>query len=551
MSHTDEQIELHNVERSWVGVVTNDYQELIGDISPLVVREIANQQLQEVLQIRMGVQQVYAICEEDKLIFFAGYNANNTIIRHFNIVEFHEPCSCDDDRYEPISTSYFYLIVRRANVRKRFVTPTPDEKSTSEWCKNEAITYFNRYYALLYRNGKTFIAMKSWSWSHFRMCLSTYKHFCDGYCNLRLPNNKRFPKLWFTSSRARVCNEIGFGDNLPITTLNYWCGLRRIPPGTTSNNAGRFMQFLRNCVCRKDENVFQCLLKLLARLVQRPLEKTGVSILIRDRHSICGELLLEEVLQPIFHRYYYHTNDQQVLSSSHKCFNAYMRHSLIFVTHSLFLINSQKLNGYYRLLEAPTLTTREKYEGEYVTPNLITPIVLLGIRAKGLMRYPATNQLVIEPNDHAFDNKERDNFTTYLRENVDNIHQALREVDIDGFNPKANVPMTSIKWNMLRQELPAKYAWIVHAIDIDDDFRWDVTLTYEQLYQEHRRIMRHGFEQKPISVEECLPAFREFFGRTLVETEDTIHIPDLPIAIEAARRFFNYPELFSYIKFDD
>ena len=195
---------------------------------------------------------MFAICTANNgIVYFSGIDADGEMLRCYDIIALHKPGRPDDGVEEYYCGEYVDLLIIRAKSKRKYVKieseSDDDDKAKKmnedklnkrclSWARNETISYLNRYFGSMEDTTSTVIMKRSTSIHEGTMFYSMPKTaFINNYYQRTLPGDKlSIPAMWHTSSTKRTYERADFGENLPPNILNYWHGLRPLPPGKTS-----------------------------------------------------------------------------------------------------------------------------------------------------------------------------------------------------------------------------------------------------------------------------------------------------------------------------
>ncbi|WP_171175891.1 hypothetical protein [Ruegeria sp. HKCCA4633] len=170
--------------------------------------------------------------------------------------------------------------------------------------REEVIFYMNRRYAVVPVGGKVFIVeiaedpvlrrkrVNFFSERALRLKLSN--RVIEVYRNGRTePDYVSWVDVWLNSGNRRQYRGVVFdpqhGHN---SFLNLWFGFSVEPK---SEDASRFLSFVREVICSSDEQAYQYLMSYFAHMVQRPRELPGTAIVLLGSQGVGKGFFMQQM----------------------------------------------------------------------------------------------------------------------------------------------------------------------------------------------------------------------------------------------------------------
>lgn len=149
-------------------------------------------------------------------------------------------------------------------------------------------------------------------------------------------------QLWMRDPQRRQYRGVVFEpepDRLPAGYLNLWRGF-----SVEASNQGRcdvFFDHVRSNIAAGDEEIFQFIIAWAAHIIQRPTERTGVSLVFRGMMGT-GKTVFGEIIGKLFEHHYILVDDPRYLTGQ---FNAHMAACLLLQADEGFWAGDVKAEG--------------------------------------------------------------------------------------------------------------------------------------------------------------------------------------------------------------
>ena len=279
---------------------------------------------------------------QNRLLSFVG-TKDGKEYQFFDILVLHRRSRVDSKYIEEYTNDYIRLLVLRSSLNRQFSSTKPtnvtdelrifDEKAMREelkrkieeerknieqqkgWLIKQCITYMNRYFGIVRSSGKTTIAVKvvylKVPIEGMQMppttsfILTDLASFKLGHVSMDLPGDTReLATIWYKHDDCARYDGIGFGPNVDINALNYWHGFNPIPTNTNIEDANPTIEHIRDDICGGDEKLADYFIKLQARYIQQPFDKTQVQVTLEGNQGAGKSYLYDGLAAGIMGDYY-------------------------------------------------------------------------------------------------------------------------------------------------------------------------------------------------------------------------------------------------------
>lgn len=316
--------------------------------------------------------------------------------------------------------------------------------------------------------------------------------------------------LWLNSPNRREYKGVVFEpQGTHPGYYNYWRGFAVEPNPNAS--CARFLDHLRNNVCRGEEGLFNWFVAWLAQMVQQPSEKPGVAVVLRGGRGT-GKTIVGEYVGAMLHRrnYVQITQPKQLVGN----FNAHLKQALLIQVEEAFYAGNPAIEGPLK--------------------NLVTSDVRM-VEPKGVDAFPVrdcarllitSNEALVVPagNDErrwaVFDvgsGKKQDHvyFGAIAKELANGgagaLLSYLQAFDLSGIDVRA-APETTALLDQKLNSLPSMPKWL-HAClvegALDASGEWPERVETKRLYESYRSAVARERFAREIS--------QELFGKLLRE----------------------------------
>lgn len=314
---------------------------------------------------------------------------------------------------------------------------------------------------------------------------------------LNSPNRREYKGVVFEPQGARP----GY--------YNYWQGFA-VEPNTNASCA-RFLDHLRNNVCRGEEGLFKWFIAWLAQMVQQPSEKPGVAVVLRGGRGT-GKTIVGEYVGAMLHRrnYVQIAQSKQLIGN----FNAHLEQALLIQVEEGFFASNPAIEGPLKNLVTSEIRMVER---KGVDAFQVRDCARLLITSNEALVVPAGND---ERRWAVFDvgaGRKQDHtyFGAIAEERANGGAEALlgylQAFDLSGIDVRA-APETTALLDQKLNSLPSMPKWL-HAClvegALDASGEWPERVEKKRLYESYRSAVARERFAREIS--------QEHFGKLLRE----------------------------------
>lgn len=149
-------------------------------------------------------------------------------------------------------------------------------------------------------------------------------------------------QLWMRDPQRRQYRGVMFepeSDKLPHGYLNLWRGFSVEPSNVDKCDV--FFDHVRTNIAGGDETIFNFIMAWAAHIIQRPTERTGISLVFRGKMGT-GKTIFGEIIGQLFENHYILVDDPRYLTGQ---FNAHMASCLLLQADEGFWAGDVKAEG--------------------------------------------------------------------------------------------------------------------------------------------------------------------------------------------------------------
>lgn len=474
-------------ESQWLGSISvnPNHRKPIGIPSNYTKHLITSQEILK--KLPKSLLDPFAIVDtQDRIIFIAGTDSDGNDKRYYDIDSLHKTSRPDDSLAEEYSSDYPELLWIRAESYLRYQEFIREKDNDGNdvmsqslsykdrdklalqqlrdreihkrnWTIKKLVKYMNRYFGVL-KDVKWLIAVKtvvirkignkdsnknSGNNTTHEVPEVTFKlmnpnNFVGAHAIEKLPGDTiSIGKLWYEDKNRGQYNGVGFGKDLDDTYLNYWHGLRPIPPNANPTNTKLFFKHIREVLADNDEKLGEYLIKLFAWYIQHPLDRTDVFLVLKGGQGAGKSIVFDLFLGPIYGVYYLNGKMEDLES-----FNGFLAKKLMLQVEEKS--KSRKpgmLDRLKSMVTCPRFLLEEKYMPKAMVDNHINLTATTNADDCAELEHDDRRYLVVKVSDKYKNNSEY--FDKLASISYHDVHAALLEVDLTGFNPR-NIPKTKI-----------------------------------------------------------------------------------------------------------
>jgi hypothetical protein len=234
--------------------------------------------------------------------------------------------------------------------------------------KEEAIEWFNKRYAIIKINGKFKILCEN----NEGIELMDRKDFISFHEDMRITVQEgdktkmiALTDIWLKSEQHRKYDGIIFDPSRVghSDKYNLWKGYKIIP---RKGDCSIFYDYMKEVMCRNNENDFIFLLNLIYQMFQQPYAKPGIAVVIRGDEGV-GKSFFIEKLGALMGEYYFKTSNPAYIFGDH---NGQLKNKLLLHLEEAVWAGSKKDESLLKdLITGRTIEINDKFVPVYSVPN--------------------------------------------------------------------------------------------------------------------------------------------------------------------------------------
>lgn len=202
-----------------------------------------------------------------------------------------------------------------------------------------------------------------------------------------------------------------------------------------------FEEFIAYLVPNKEER--EHLLKMIAWTVRKPGNKIRHALLLRSEHQGVGKSMLTEIWAELLGRSNVRKTTTEEVSSQ---FQGFMKQTLLVVLEELnWGVGPIGYNRLKDLITADVVPINEKYMPVRHWPNVATFVILTNLKIPLIIEDADRRIFFIDSPALPRDKGYYTSFAAWWQANLGAIRAYLETINLDGFVPFANPPMTDAK----------------------------------------------------------------------------------------------------------
>lgn len=476
-------------EASWLGdISTNPAHRLPTNMSNYYAYYIIDKDV--LAKLDTCVTSPFAVANNKKeILFFAGTDKNGREQRIYDIEIMYPPSRPDDNRMETFAPEYVDILYRRAesainyNTNDDTITQIPisvrmtdmelarqfvqQRKQQAEkirnWTLSKLIPYMNRYFGYV-RQNTSIIASKSvtlkrkkgWEYVKVTFELQGKQAFIESY-NVRIPGDtQRVTNVWFDHKDRATYTGIDFSKTIDKNRLNYWHGLRPIPPGTNPERALILLRHIYFVICNEDDVIFEYYLCLLAYKVQHPMEKTNVFAVLDGIQGGGKSIIYDCFMGRILGDYYINCSVEDL-----KSFSGFLGRCLLcHVEEKTALTDPSMIAKFKKMVTCDEFMLEEKFMPKVMVENYVNFVATTNEANCAEMENDNRRIFAIKINDSraakTLENKAY--FDEIMSVKPEELQAFLMNFPLGDFDPR-QIPMTRLMREQKLANLPTSLQW--------------------------------------------------------------------------------------------
>jgi len=294
-----------------------------------------NSKLQRALTTQFA--DCYAYYNHDSLICYIGTDKQGQVSRLYDVVSLHEDSNPGTPDPEEYTVKYIACLHARYESYGNYMQSTNPvsfrqtarehtERSANikieldKWLRCELVTYMNRYLAVITET-KSFVISKRVDIVGGVLFIRLQQHDTNTlvntstYTTATVPGDekKNVAAWWMKCNSRREYESITFSVKGGDRALNLWHGFPIANKLTNANpdNAIGFLRFIRDGLANGNVQVSNYIIRWLAWIVQHPLERPDVALIIKSPQGAGKGYVFVEVMSGILGEYHKYLRDTQ------------------------------------------------------------------------------------------------------------------------------------------------------------------------------------------------------------------------------------------------
>jgi hypothetical protein len=300
-----------------------------------------------------------------------------------------------------------------------------------------------------------------------------------------LGDGEPFIKRWLADPSKKEYLRVDFAPkvNLPDNVFNLFKGFANVP--MEGGDLSSFYEIL-NIIGNHDAGVVEWLVKWCGHIIQKPSQKTNVCIVVQGKQGVGKDTFFDAVVGGILGKSHYFSTTSPENNVFAK-FNSAIENRIVvkfeeanFHTNNA---NKEKLKG---LITGDDIPIEHKGMKTYTIKNVVNVVMTTNNQVPVVLEDEERRMVLLKASE------ERRNDLQYfgqlrqrMAENLSAFHPYLLNLDLTGFDPRENRPLTEF-YNDTRQcFIPYHARWLQRQIILNDgggdSFRWSAHTLYTNM----------------------------------------------------------------------
>lgn len=261
------------------------------------------------------------------------------------------------------------------------------------------------------------------------------------------PKFEKLGKWWFENPRRREYKGIVFSPEKEVPYhYNLWRGFAFEP--SPEKTCEKFISHIRDNVCSGDDEVFEYLIKWMARTVQFPASQGKVAVVLQGEQGT-GKTFFADTFGALFGRHYMMVADSELLLGR---FNGHLQDCIVvFSDEAFFAKNPKHQSALKSLITGEFFAVEEKFEKAQMAKNYVHLIMASNSEHVVPADLDERRFLVLKVSN---DQKQNPDYFEAIQKEMDDggyaaLLQFLLSVDLSGYIVQ-NVPKTEA---LVRQKI--------------------------------------------------------------------------------------------------
>lgn len=338
---------------------------------------------------------------------------------------------------------------------------------------NHRINHLNQTFTHVVNNGKNYVVrignnalnqpyLEFFTIREFKDLLSHENDVLTGYSKTMDEKTKPIAEVWLKSQKANLCTAgITFypnDDRYYNGKLNSYFGLGTKPDNYTFSDIGAYLLHLELIICNNDNTCYEYLLNWLAHMIQKPMEKPEVAIILKAGQGTGKGTFVDPIGKIIGAHFVHLTEQSQVVGR----FNSLLENKILIFADEFFAGSKKHTDQLKGMITEKTAKIERKGVDSIMVPSFSRLIMASNHENIVSIEKDERRYLYLEVSE---DKKQNHNYFEALRRTIDcprftgQLLQFLLERDITNFNPR-RVPQTKALGEQKLDNLDPLERWL-------------------------------------------------------------------------------------------
>ncbi len=342
---------------------------------------------------------------------------------------------------------------------------------------NQRINHLNKTFTHVVNNGKNYVVqtgtnaldqpfLEFFTIREFRDRMSHESDVLVGYTKTMDEKIKPVADVWLKSSKANLCTKgITFyptDERYYKGKLNSYFGLGATPVAYEFTDIGAYLLHLELIICNADKTCYEYLLNWLAHMVQKPMEKPEVAIVLKAGQGTGKGTFVDPVGKIIGAHFVHLTEQSQVVGR----FNSLLENKVLIFADEFFAGSKKHTDQLKGMITEKTAKIERKGVDSIMVPSFSRLIMASNHENIVSIEKDERRYLYLEVSE---ERKQDHDYFEALRRVIDDpkftgqLLQFLLERDISSFNPR-RVPQTKALGEQKLDNLEPLERWLYSCL---------------------------------------------------------------------------------------
>lgn len=342
---------------------------------------------------------------------------------------------------------------------------------------NKRINHINKTFTHVVNNGKNYVVrvgnnslnqpyLEFFTVREFKDMLSHENDVLIGYTKAMDEKTKPVAEVWLKSQKANLCTTgITFyptDERYHNGKLNSYFGLGAKPSPYEFSDIGAYLLHLDLIICSGDKACYEYLLNWLAHLVQKPMEKPEVAIVLKAGQGTGKGTFVDPIGKIIGAHFVHLTEQSQVVGR----FNSLLENKVLIFADEFFAGSKKHTDQLKGMITEKTAKIERKGIDSIMVPSFSRLIMASNHENIVSIEKDERRYLYLEVSE---ERKQDHQYFEALRKVIDNpeftgkLLKFLLERDISNFNPR-QVPQTKALGEQKLDNLDPLERWMYSCL---------------------------------------------------------------------------------------